>query len=65
MFIISEYVACVFAVWVGMTLLFMASVMFLAFQEGFSRVVRMLPEFVYPSFLYPGRRRVAVGSRVP
>ena len=34
MFIISEYAVCVLAVWIGMTLLFMACVMFLVLERG-------------------------------
>jgi hypothetical protein len=40
MFIILEYAVCVLAVWTGMTLLFMASLMFLALGEGYVMAAR-------------------------
>jgi hypothetical protein len=49
MFIIAEYAVCVLAVWIGMTMLFMAYVMVLALQEGCTLVARKLPIIVHGS----------------
>jgi len=55
MFIISEYVACVFAVWIGMTLLFMACVVFLALEEGCTVLARKLPDLTSSDIPLIGR----------
>ena len=64
MFIISEYAVCVLAVWIGMTLLFMASVMFLALGEGCIIVARKLQELTSGTIPLIGRQ-TAVESQEP
>jgi len=64
MFIISEYVACVLAVWVGMTLLFMAGVMFLALEAGCTIAERKLYDLTRMGVPRLGRW-LAVGVREP
>ena len=64
MFIISEYASCLFAVWLGATLLFAVGVLFLVLQAGGSIVARTWPE------LTPGApglmgRQVAPEPREP
>jgi hypothetical protein len=65
MFAFYECAVCVLAVWIGITLLFMAYVMFVVFEEGCTIVARKLPEFVHASSWRIGRRRVAIESRKP
>jgi|GEM_PF-3553455 len=56
MLTIYECVACVLVLWFGMTLLFMACVMFLALQEGCTMVARKFPNLTTSSFRLIGRR---------
>jgi len=64
MFIISEYVACVFAVWIGMTLLFMATLMFLALEAGCTIAERKIYGLTRMGVPMIGRW-LAVGTREP
>jgi hypothetical protein len=65
MFAIYECAAYVLAVWIGMTLLFMAYVMFVVLKEGCTIVARKVPELVHASPWRIGRQRVAIESRKP
>jgi predicted CDP-diglyceride synthetase/phosphatidate cytidylyltransferase len=56
MFEVYECAACVLVLWFGMTLLFMACVMFLALQEGCTMVAHRLPDLMASSFRLIGRR---------
>ena len=64
MFIISEYAACLFAVLLGVTLLFAVCVMFLVLQEGGSIVARTWQELTHGAPWLMGRR-VAADPREP
>lgn len=64
MFIISEYFVCVLAVCIGMTLLFMACVTFLALKEGCTMLARKLLDLTTSDIPLIGRW-LAVGTREP
>ena len=65
MFAIYECAACVAVVWIGMTFLFMAYVMFVVFEEGCTIVAQKLPELVHASSWCIGRGRVAIETHKP
>ena len=64
MFIISEYAVCVLAVWTGMTLLFMACVIFLVLIEGGRVLAQTLHKLIYDDIPLIGRQ-TAVESQEP
>jgi hypothetical protein len=62
MFAIYECAACVLAVWIGMTLLFLGCVMFLVLIEGCTILVQTLRKVTYGEIPLIGRW-LTVGSR--
>jgi hypothetical protein len=64
MFAIYECAGCVLAVWIGMTLLFMACVVFLVLEEGCSIAERKIYDLTRMGIPLIGRW-LAVGTREP